>query len=80
MEVPKYPQDDFLDVMEMVNKLEEQMAITLESQEKRLAISALISCTINYMSDNSNTIEELVFYRNLFMDSLDDFIKNIRIN
>lgn len=78
-EIPPIPQDDLMDVMEMTNKIETYIANVLKDNDKNLAMSALMSACINSMLVQCKTLDELVFYRNLFTQILDSFIRFIRI-
>jgi hypothetical protein len=44
---PHIPQDDIMDVMEMTYKLEKYMTKVLKEVDPNLAMSALISASIN---------------------------------
>lgn len=79
MKVPQIPQDDIMDVMEMMNKIEKLLNRILKDNETNLAMSALISSTINCLLSQCKTIDEVVFYRNLFMKILDNSISHIKI-
>lgn len=47
------PHDDLLDVMEMTQKIESQIGYILKDVETSLAMSALMSATINCLLDNA---------------------------
>ena len=79
MELPHIPQDDLMDVMEMTNKMEGYITHVLKDNERNLAMSALMSATINCMLGQCSTLDEVVFYRNLFMQILDSSIRTIQI-
>ncbi len=79
MELPHIPQDDLIDVMEMTNKIETYISDVLKDNDRNLAMSSLMSSTINCMLSQCKTLNEVIFYRNLFMQILDSSIKNIRI-
>lgn len=72
-------QDDLLDVMEMTNKMETYISSVLHENDRNLAISALMSASINCMLGQCKTLDEVVFYRNLFMQILDSSIQSIQI-
>jgi hypothetical protein len=79
MELPDIPQDDLIDVMEMTNKIEEYVYHVLKDNETSLALSALMSACINCTLDQCSTLDEVLFYRNLFVQILDSSIRNIKI-
>lgn len=79
MEIPNVSQDDLIDVMEMANKIEESIYDILEGNSERLAISALMSATINIMLGQCTTLDEVAFYRNIYMQMLDNSIRAIKI-
>lgn len=79
MEKPAIPQDDLLDVMEMTQKLESYISHVLKENEPTLGMSALMSATINSMLAQCKTLDEVVFYRNIFMQIFDSSIRNIKI-
>jgi DNA-binding phage protein len=72
-------QDDFMDVMEMTSKIESYLHELLKDNDRNIAFSALIGAFINYMLGQCKTLDEVVFYRNLFMKILDNSIRTIRI-
>lgn len=80
MNKPIVPLDDLLDVSEMTQKLENYISHIIKDSEVDLGMSALISATINSMLANAKTFEEIVVYRNVFMEIFDSTIKNININ
>ena len=79
MEISPIPQDDLMDVMEMTNKIESYIANVLKDNDRNLAMSALMSACINSMLFQCKTLDEVVFYRNLFMQILDNLIRTIQI-
>jgi hypothetical protein len=79
MKIPYVPQDDLLDVMEMTKKIEGYITRVLKNNDFNLAMSALMSASINCMFAQCNTLDEIVFYRNLFMQILDSSIRQIQI-
>ena len=79
MELPNVPRDDLIDVMEMTSKIESHISQILHDQEKSLAISALMSASINSLIAQCKTFDEVVFYRNLFVQILDSSIRAIQI-
>lgn len=79
MEVPSVSQDDLMDVMEMSRKMESYFSNILKENDMNLAISALMTTTINCMLGQSRTLDEILFFRNLFVRMLDSSIRTIRI-
>ena len=73
------PQDDIQDVIEMTHKLEKEMNDVLRGQDHCLAMSALMSASVNCCMANCETLEEVVFFRNLYIKIFDNYIKNIRL-
>lgn len=79
MTQPAIPQDDLIDVMEMTQKLESHISHILKENDITLAMSALMSASINCMLGQCKTLDEVVFYRNIFMQIFDSSIRNIKI-
>ena len=77
--MPSVPQDDLLDVMEMTQKMEKYMAQVLKDNEESLGMSALMSATINCVLGHCTTLDEVVFYRNIFISVFDTSIRSIRL-
>jgi len=72
--------DDLLDVQEMTRRLEEAMSLILQDNDMDLAVSALMSSTINCIFGQCSTIQEIEHYRNVFikiMNSAADSIKPV---
>jgi hypothetical protein len=79
MELSSIPPDDLMDVVEMTEDLEELITVILVGSPHNLAMSALMSATINIMLGQCINLDEVVFYRNVYMQMLDKSIKNIKI-
>ena len=79
MQKPTVPQDDLLDVMEMTKKLENYISNVLKENELTLAMSALMSASINCMLGQCKTLEEVIFYKNVFTNIFDSSIRSIRL-
>ena len=79
MEMPPVPQDDLMDVMEMTEKLENYITSVLRDNDKNLAMSALMSATINCMLGPCKTLDEVMLYRNIFIEILDGTIRTIKV-
>lgn len=73
------PRDDLIDVIEMTSKLEKYISNVLKDNEKTLAMSALMSASVNCMLAQCKTFEEVMFYRNFFSQILDGTIRSIEI-
>lgn len=79
MDVPSISQDDLMDVMEMAEKIEKGIAEILIGNEHALAMSSLMSASINSMLAQCKSLDQILFYRNLFVQILDISIKAIHI-
>jgi len=79
MEDPQIPQDDLMDVLEMTRDIEAHISKVLAENDLNLALSALMSAAINSIMSQCTTLDEVVYYRNLFMLSFDSSIKSIKI-
>jgi hypothetical protein len=79
MEIPPISRDDLLDVLEMTQKLEAFIQRTLSDHQMSLAMSALMSSTINFIIAQCDTLEEVIIQRNVFIQIFDMSIKSIEI-
>ncbi len=79
MELPHISQDDLTDVIEMTDKIEVYINTILDGNQQSLAMSALMSSSINCMLGQCETLSEVMFYRNLFIQILDSSIKQIQV-
>lgn len=59
--------DDIEDVRQMSRKLEEAIRRTLNGNELSLAISALLSATVNSIIDQCETLEQVEHYHSVFI-------------
>lgn len=73
----KIPEDDLMDVIEMTQKLEKAMNDILDDNQRTLAMSALMSATINRIISECDTIQQVFFYRNLYFNIFDASINTI---
>ena len=73
------PQDDLMDVMEMTQKIEAHILATIKGNDRNLSMSAIMSACINAMLVQCNTLDEVLFFRNLFVQILDGSIRSINI-
>ena len=79
MEIPPIPQDDIIDVVELTDKIETYISDVLTHNELNIAMSALMSASVNSMLMQCETLDEVLFYRNFFIQILDNSIRSIRI-
>jgi len=79
MEPHSVSQDDIQDVMELTDKLELAIGEILNGNQTTLAISAIISASINCCFSQCSTMEEIIVYRNMFVRVIDETIKNFQI-
>lgn len=77
MELPEIPNDDLIDVMEITNKLETSICDILEDNDKALAMSALMSASVNIMLRQCKSLGDVIVYRNIFIHILDSTIEAI---
>lgn len=75
METSPVSQDDILDVKEMTQKLETYICSIFRDSEPNLAMSALMSATINCIIVNCKTVDEIELYKDIFMHIFDSVIK-----
>lgn len=71
-------QDDISDVREMTVKLEDAMTSILIDNDMDLAFSALVSATINCMLGQCDTIQEVKYYRDVFIKLINTSVDSIR--
>ena len=79
MEPSDIPQDDLLDVIEMTDKIEGYISKVIKGNERHLAVSALLTASINCMLSQCETVEEIVICGTIFMQILDSSIRAIQI-
>lgn len=72
------PEDNIMDVLEMTYKLQTYMSHVLRDNQLDLALSSLMNASINTMILRCSSLDELVSYRNLFVQMLDDSIRSIQ--
>jgi hypothetical protein len=73
-------QDDLEDVREMTDKIELFIQETIEDCEERIAMSSIMSASINCILMQCKSVQMALFYRNIFISILDDSISNIRLH
>lgn len=76
---PSISQDDLMDVMEMTDALEKHMSDILDGNQNSLALSALMSASINCMMSHCKTLNEIILFRNIFIQTMDTAISGIQI-
>ena len=74
MKMPTISQDDVTDVVELTNKIEDAIDEILEGQNKNIALSALIGACINSMLSQCTSSDQILFYRNVFIEIYDNTI------
>lgn len=79
MEEPQISQDDLIDILEMTQDIEQLISGVLRDNDLNVALSALMSATINCLLAQCSTLEQAVFYRNIFVKMFDSSIKSIQI-
>lgn len=78
-QVPQISHDDVMDILEMTSKLESCMNDILREIRMDLALSALMSASINCIIFQCSTLSEIENYRNIFMKIFDVSIKTIQM-
>jgi len=63
--------DDLEDVKELTSKLDKAILEILEDTQLEIAISSLLSTTINCMIDQCDTILDTLMYKNLLIKAFD---------
>lgn len=71
--------DDLEDLKELVSDLQDMMGSILEDQEFNIAFSALMSATLNCTLGQCETIDEVMMYRNIFINGMNSFIRSIKL-
>lgn len=79
MELPPISPDDLTDMVEMTEKLKNYIEEVLDENERNLAMSALMSAFINSVFGQCETLDEILSFRNCFMQILDSSIRSIQI-
>lgn len=79
MDYQHVSQDDLLDVMEMTKKLEHTMLNMLKNNQLTIGMSALMSASVNCTIAQCKTMEEVLFYKFMFMAIFDEAVKSIQI-
>lgn len=71
MQLPDIPPDDLIDIAQLTESIENCIYHILEDNDLNLAFSSLISAFINYLIDQCSTLDEIIYYRNLFVKIID---------
>lgn len=79
MDIQDFSRDDLLDVMEMTKKIKSSIERTVKGNQTNLAMSAIMSATINSILSQCSTFQEIQMYRNVFMQIFDASIMNVKI-
>lgn len=79
MEIPHISNDDLQDVYEMTLKMERCISATMKENDENLAMSALMSATINSIFAQCKTLDDVLKFRNIFFSIFDSNIRNIRL-
>lgn len=79
MTPPDIPLDDILDIKDLVAKIEPFISDFLEDVDLHVALSALMSTTIRLVAVQCDTVEEMIFYRNLFFKGFDTYIRQTKL-
>ena len=72
--------DDIQDVEELSEKIEVFLRETLKGQQLDIALSSLVASAINITIEQSESLEELIDYRNAFFIIFDNAIIEIERN
>jgi len=76
MEHKQIPKDDLQDVMELTKKLIRGIHRTLEPHNLEIAISALLSAFLHSLLTQCETVDEILFYKEVIDIHLIETIKN----
>lgn len=79
MDYSNLPQDDLLDVLEMTKKVDAFLSDTFSQTDRNLAMSAVMNSTINCIIAQCRTLEDVMFYRSIFLHFFDASINAIKI-
>ena len=78
MQHKQVSKDDLQDVHEMTKKLEDAMSLILLDNDMDLAVSALMSATINCMLGQCETMQDVKYYRDIMIKIINTSIDSIR--
>jgi hypothetical protein len=71
MEKPQIPMDDIDDIKELSENIENDIYKNLEGYDMNIAMSALISASINAITSQCETLDEIEFFKNIFIQTVD---------
>jgi len=74
MELQHIPEDDIIDVIEMSEKIQSSTYDILNDMDIDLAMVTLMTAATNCILTQCDDLEEFVFYRNIFVQILDNII------
>lgn len=80
MQRKEVSKDDVQDVTEMTRKLEDAIGFILSDNEMELAVSALMSATINTIFGQCESLNEVYHYRSVVIKVMDLAISGIKIS
>jgi hypothetical protein len=69
------PRDDLIDIVELSRKLAESVNEILDECDVHIALSALISTTMQCVMSQCSKYEEVFFYREMAIQLMDAMIK-----
>ena len=75
MKKPPISQDDLTDVQELTDKLEHYIFEVLAGQQRNIGMSAIMSAATNVLIVECETYDQMIAYRNVFMNILDNAIE-----
>ena len=75
-EVVQVPKDDLLDVLELTHTLQQKIYIVLKDSPLYLSMPSLMSATIRCILHQCDNIEQAQYYRDVFMESFDQALKD----
>ena len=75
MDQRQISQDDFMDVLEINKELEKYMDNISIENDRNISMTAIINATISSIFNNSRSITDVIFYRNVFVSLIDNQIK-----
>lgn len=73
------PQDDLLDVMEMTKNFENYIFSILNENDVIIGMAALMTATVNCTFNRCDTLDEVLFYRNMLVQIFDNSILSTHI-
>lgn len=80
MDTPYIPEDDFIDVMELTDKIQDAVCDILQDTDQNVAISALMSASANCIIAQCTTVQDAIIFKKIFISILDNSIKTLKIH